>query len=69
MATPGLGQLIAGLAPDLKAAVRRFERCVFKITRAKCSIYYNNTCLREDILPKYSDIYTNQWCLNGNQMW
>ena len=57
MATPGLGQLLYGLPSEVKTAVRRFEKCSLKITRANCSVAYNNTCLRENILPKYSNIY------------
>ena len=44
MATPGLGQLLYGLPSEVKTAVRRFEKCSLKITRANCSVAYTGTC-------------------------
>ena len=58
MTLPNLGQLVYGLPAGNKQLVRRFERCSFKITRTKCSQTFNSLCIREGLLPKYSNIYT-----------
>ena len=57
MTLPNLGQLVFGLPVETKQRVRRFERCSFKITRTKCSQTFNTMCVREGLLPKYSNIY------------
>ena len=56
MTLPVLGQLIFPLAQSTKSDVRRFERCAFKIVRRKCSTVFNQICLREGLLPKYTNI-------------
>ena len=53
---PGLGQLIYGLPPDVRKLVRRLEKCGLKLVREMCCVKYNEVCLRENILPKYSNI-------------
>ena len=56
MTLPNLGQLIFGLPTGTKQLVRRYERCSFKIIRAKCGQTFNSMCIREGFLPKYSNI-------------
>ena len=56
MTLPNLGQLIFGLPTGTKQLVRRFERCSFKSIRAKCGQTFNSMCIREGLLPKYSNI-------------
>ena len=41
MATPGLGQQIYDLQPEIKKLVRALEKVTFKITKETCSIAYN----------------------------
>ena len=54
--TIGLGALISGLPASSKKLVRDFEKVSLKTVRAKCSVNFNEICLREKILPKYSNI-------------
>ena len=49
MATPGLGQLIHQLPTYAKKNVRLFEKCCLKLTRERCSVLYNDTCLKKNI--------------------
>ena len=58
MTLPNLGQLIFGLPTGTKQLVRRYERCSFKIIHAKCGQTFISMCIREGLLPKYSNIYT-----------
>ena len=53
---PNLGELIFNLPENLKNEVRKFEKCMLKCTKIKLSCVYNDVCIRENILPKYTDI-------------
>ena len=53
----GLGELIYNLEESTKKQIRTFERCSFKLCKQKTHVLFNETCLREDILPKYTNIY------------
>ena len=57
MSSQGLGELIHTLQPSIKKLVRDFERRSFKLCKQKISVLFNQTCLNEDILPKYTNIY------------
>ena len=56
MESQGLGELIHGLEPSAKKQVRELERRSFKLCKQKNSVLFNETCLKEDILPKYTNI-------------
>ena len=49
----GLGRLLHPLPPDIKKTIRQLEKVSFKLTREKCKIVYNRTCIHEDILPMF----------------
>ena len=53
---PNLGELIHSLDEPVKYEVRRFEKCLIKLTKLKLSCVFNETCLHENILPKYTNI-------------
>ena len=53
MALPNLGQLLFALPELSKKLVRQYERWSFKVTRAKCSLVFNQTCCNEGLLPTY----------------
>ena len=46
--------LIKKIPLNLKYKVRAFERCAKKINNTFWSIEFNSTCIKENILPKYS---------------
>ena len=56
MALPNLGQLLFPLPQETKNLIRRYERLSFKIVRKKCSLTYNQLCIREGLLPAYTNI-------------
>ena len=51
-----IGQLIFDL-PDEKKKIRRIEKINKKITFVKSSLVFNRTCIKENLLPKYTNIY------------
>lgn len=50
------GQLIFGLPPGTKKLIRTIERTNRKLAKAHNSLVYNETCIKEDILPKYTNL-------------
>ena len=52
-----LGSLLFNLPAERRKCVRELEKISTKIIREKCSLLFNSTCLKEDILPKYTNIY------------
>ena len=56
MTLPNLGQLLFPLPQETKNLIRRYERLSFKIVRKKCSLIYNQLCIREGLLPAYTNI-------------
>ena len=50
--------LIKTIPHELKIVIRSLERCVKKVNSANWSIVFNETCIKEKILPKYSE-YNN----------
>ena len=52
-----LGSLIFNLPPERRKSVRELEKVSVKLIKQKCSLLFNSTCLKEDILPTYSNIY------------
>ena len=56
MSMDSLGSLIYQLPVEQRKSVRELEKVSGKLTKLKCSLLFNSTCLREDILPNYSNI-------------
>ena len=54
---PNLGELIFDLPNPLKNEVRKLEKTSIKHTKIQLSCVYNDICLQENILPKYTNIY------------
>ena len=52
-----MGSLLHSLPVERRKSVRQLEKVSLKSIKLKCSLFFNRTCLREDILP----IYTNTW--------
>ena len=48
--------LLHSVPEELRKMYRKYENICKKQLTAKWSIEFNSTCLREDILPKYSRI-------------
>ena len=49
--------LINTIPHEIKIVIRSLERCVKKLNSAYWSIIFNETCIKEKILPKYSKFY------------
>ena len=49
--------LINTIPHELKIIIRSLERCVKKVNSAYWSIVFNETCIKEKILPKYSKYF------------
>ena len=48
--------LINTIPHQFKILIRSLERCIKKVNNANWSIVFNETCMKEKILPKYSKI-------------
>ena len=57
MSMVSLGTLLFELPAERRKPVRELEKVSLKIIKLKCSLLFNSTCLKEDILPNYSNIY------------
>ena len=55
--TYNYGQYINQFPPNTIKAIREYERIQEKICRQKMSIMFNEICINEELLPKYTYIY------------
>ena len=51
------GCLINNLSPEIKSKVRNLEKINRKIINCSYAVKFNETCIKEDLLPNYTDIY------------
>ena len=51
------GQYLNQFPPNTTKVIREFERIQKKICRHKMSIMFNEICINEEMLPKYTYIY------------
>ena len=51
------GEVLYNLPFDLKSKFRKLENNSKKLITSKWSIVFNETCLKENLLPIYSNIY------------
>ena len=51
------GVLLNQMNPDHKSLVRNIERIDKKIVNASNGVKFLQTCINEDLLPKFTDIY------------
>ena len=56
MSVVTLGTLIFNLPVERRRSVRDLEKTSIKIIKTKCSLLFNSTCLKNDILPNYTNI-------------
>ena len=52
-----LGALLSLLSPSQKKSVRSLEKARKKLVNAHYSRVFNEVCLRDNLYPKYSNIY------------
>ena len=52
-----LGSLIHPLPPELRKQVRDLEKVSFRRCKSDCSLLFNSVCVKENLLPTYSNIY------------
>ena len=55
--TYNYGQYLNQFPPNTIKVIREFKRIQKKICRHKMSIMFNEICINEEILPKYTYIY------------
>ena len=55
--TYNYGQYINQFPPNTIKVIQEFERIQKKIRRHKMSIMFNEICINEEMLPKYTYIY------------
>ena len=51
-----LGNLLFGLPEENKRTIRQFEKVTLKINSTELAVIFNKTCIREGILPKYTNL-------------
>ena len=56
------GQYISQFPPNTIKVIQEFERIQKKICRHKMSIMFNEICINEEMLPKYTYIHTVYAC-------
>ena len=56
MSVVTLGNLLFNLPVERRKSVRDLEKISTKIIKTKCSLLFNSTCLKNDILPNYTNI-------------
>ena len=52
-----LGSLIHSLPSEIKKEVRDLEKVSFRRCKSDCSVIFNTVCVKENLLPNYSNIY------------
>ena len=52
-----IGQLIFHLPAEKKQKIRKIEKINKKIASVKSSLVFNRTCIKENLLPKYTNMY------------
>ena len=48
------GQFLNELEPGIRTCIRKHEKIVLKINKLQTSVVFNETCIKENILPKYT---------------
>ena len=54
-----LGRLVFNLPLEYKTSIRKLEKTIKKIVDTESALVFNQTCLKENILPKYTNINTH----------
>ena len=51
------GQLLHQVSTEERNCVRQLENASKKLSNAENAVVFNDVCIRENLLPKYSNIY------------
>ena len=51
------GSLIFNLQPEERSSIRTVEKISKKLITAEFAVIFNNVCLKENMVPKCTDIY------------
>ena len=51
------GELIYQQPENIEKLLRKIENLEKKLANARVAIFFNKTCLNENILPKFTNIY------------
>ena len=51
-----IGELLFSLTPDQRTVVRRYESETKKLNNVRNAVVFNELCIKENLLPKYSNI-------------
>ena len=52
---------LLNIQPDIKSVIRNIETPEKKLAYAKIAVIFNNACLNENLLPRFSNIYKHVW--------
>ena len=50
------GNLLLSLPAEEKTLIRKLEKQLYKLNAAETAVTFNNTCVNEGLLPKYTHI-------------
>ena len=56
-----LGSLIHPLPRELRKEVRDLEKVSFRRCKSECSLLFNSVCVKENLLPNFTNIYIYQY--------
>ena len=62
LAMPNLGELIYPLPVQTRQEIRKLEKVFLKLQKTELNCAFNETCLKENKLPKYNHIYSERDC-------
>ena len=52
-----LGSLVFDLPSEYKKSIRKLEKTTKKVVETESALVFNQTCLKENLLPTYTNIY------------
>ena len=55
------GELIFNFPCNIRSKIRYLEKLEKKLVKANIAILFNRTCIKENILPKFTDIYITNY--------
>ena len=57
-----LGEIIFQFPNNIKIIIRQLEKLERKRVKANMAILFNRTCINENILPQFTNIYEYMYC-------
>ena len=67
LAMPNLGELIYPLPVQTRQEIRKLEKVFLKLQKTELNCAFNETCLKENILPKYTQIKLHDVAANKEE--